>query len=115
VNISSSLASSGPGPLSETTFFILTSISKEPIHGYGIIKDVQQLSDGRVRLATGTLYGALKRMLEAGWIKRRERNSTGGRDIIEYSLTPTGRTILHSEGARITELAQIVHEFGLAR
>lgn len=57
-------------PLTETTFFILLSLSPKPKHGYAMMKDVESLSEGRIRLSTGTLYGAIKRLLEKGWIKR---------------------------------------------
>lgn len=51
-------------PLSEAVFFILLSIQNSPKHGYAIMKEVEQLSDQRIRLSTGTLYGAIKRLLE---------------------------------------------------
>ena len=53
-------------PPSEAVFLILTSLAGEPRHGYALLKDIEALSDGRVRLSTGTLYGALHRLLEAG-------------------------------------------------
>ena len=59
-------------PLTESTYFILLSLSPEPKHGYAIMKEVQELSEGRVVLSTGTLYGALKRLLDEGWIIRLE-------------------------------------------
>lgn len=59
-------------PLREATFFILLSLATAPRHGYAIMKDAARLSDGRVTLSTGTLDGAIKRLLEAGWIKRVE-------------------------------------------
>ncbi|MEZ4837046.1 MAG: PadR family transcriptional regulator [Caldilineaceae bacterium] len=57
-------------PLTESTLYILLSLSSEPRHGYSIIKDVEQLSRNSVSLSTGTLYGALKRLLDQGWIER---------------------------------------------
>jgi DNA-binding PadR family transcriptional regulator len=57
-------------PLTEVTFFILVSLAPAARHGYAIMKDVRSLSNARVRLSTGTLYGALKRLLEQGWIER---------------------------------------------
>ena len=57
-------------PLTETSFFILLSLATAPKHGYGIIKEVETLSAGRVVLAAGTLYSALRRMLEGkNWEK----------------------------------------------
>ena len=57
-------------PLSEAVFFILLSLAPGPRHGYAILKEVATLSQERVNLSTGTLYGALKRMLEQNWIER---------------------------------------------
>ncbi len=59
-------------PLTETTYFILLSLAPGPRHGYSIMKDVLQLSSGRVELSTGTLYSALKRLLDQNWIQRTE-------------------------------------------
>ena len=59
-------------PLTETSFFILFSLATTPKHGYAIIKEVEAISAGRVVLAAGTLYTALRRMLEDGWIERLE-------------------------------------------
>ena len=57
-------------PLSEAVFLILLSLSEGPKHGYAIMKDVYELSDQRVSLSTGTLYGALKRLLKREWVAR---------------------------------------------
>lgn len=60
-------------PLSEATFLILASLGSGPKHGYAIMKAVDELSRGRVQLSTGTLYGAIKRLLADGWIQRVEQ------------------------------------------
>ena len=93
-------------PLSEATFFILVSLAPGPRHGYAIMKDVQTLSDNRIALSTGTLYGALKRLLEQGWIERvddPEPNDTD-RERKAYALTQTGRRILKAEVERLQKL-----------
>ena len=93
-------------PLSETTFFILLSLAQEPRHGYAILKDVEILSDGRIRLSTGTLYGALKRFLEGGWIEKVHEltGSQNGRQRQTYRLTSKGRRILEAETRRLGDL-----------
>jgi len=98
-------------PLFEATFFILLSLSSEPKHGYAIIKDVHSLSQGRITLSTGTLYGALKRLLEQGWIARvsdAERISATaihpGRSRKTYTLTDLGRRMLNAEIERLRAL-----------
>ena len=53
-------------PLTETTFFIMLSLASKPKHGYAIMKEVETLSRGNVQLRTGTLYGAIKRLLGGG-------------------------------------------------
>jgi DNA-binding PadR family transcriptional regulator len=59
-------------PLSEPVLLILLSLAEQPCHGYAILKDVEEMSDGRVVLSTGTLYGALRRMLDDDWIERKK-------------------------------------------
>jgi DNA-binding PadR family transcriptional regulator len=92
-------------PLSEPVVLILTSLASEPMHGYALLKDVEQLSGGRVRLSTGTLYGAIRRLLEEGWIERFEQKDTS-RDKQAYRVTARGRAQLHAEIARLRQLVQ---------
>jgi len=95
-------------PLTETTYFIMLILAHSPRHGYAIMKEVNQLSEGRVELSTGTLYGALKRLLDQGWIRRAEDIQSGatGRVRKVYSLTPLGRQILKAEVRRLHSLAK---------
>lgn len=99
-------------PLSEAAFFILLSLAPGPGHGYAILKDVEALSGGRVTLSTGTLYGALARMLEQGWIVRvdPERAEAAGRPRKDYALTKLGRRILSAEADRLQTVAQLARE-----
>lgn len=99
-----------PQPLSETSFFILLSLVAAPKHGYAILKEVENLSRGRVVLATGTLYTALRRMLEDGWIERIEDGApeTDGRERKLYRLTDAGRRIFNLEAERLKDLANLV-------
>ena len=93
-------------PLSEPVFFLLTSLAKEPLHGYALMKDIEEMSNGRVRLSTGTLYGALRRLLEWGWIERFATGDTS-RDKQAYRLTSLGRRQLQGEVARLNELSRV--------
>jgi DNA-binding PadR family transcriptional regulator len=96
-------------PLTETEFFILLSISSGPKHGYAMMKAVSSLSGGRISLSTGTLYGALKRMLENGWIMRREEKESegqSGRIRKMYALTPRGKNLFQGETRRLQSLVQ---------
>jgi DNA-binding PadR family transcriptional regulator len=92
-------------PLTEPVLLILTSLAKEPQHGYALIRDIESLSLGRVRLSTGTLYGALRRLLEAGWIEPFDQEDTS-RDKQAYRLTLEGRRELESELDRMRQLTQ---------
>lgn len=100
-----------PLPLTEPSFFILLSLAAEPRHGYAIIKEVESMSAGRVMLATGTLYTALRRMLEDGWIERIEDgNSNGdGRERKLYRLTEEGRRIFKLETERLQTLVHLTN------
>lgn len=93
-------------PLTEPVLLILLSLAGEPRHGYSILKDVERMSDGRVVLSTGTLYGALRRLLDGGWIERfEERETSRGRQA--YRLTAHGRRNLQSEIARMKHLTRL--------
>lgn len=93
-------------PLGEATFFILLSLMPAPRHGYSIMKEVELLSNGRLQLSTGTLYGALKRMLEQAWIERYEAadNNENGRIRKTYRLTELGQKVLDAEIDRMDAL-----------
>ncbi len=91
--------------VTEPVLLILTGLADQPRHGYALLKDIQTLSGGRVRLSTGTLYGALRRLLEDGWIKRFAQADTS-RDKQAYRLTPAGRSQLQQELARMKQLTR---------
>ena len=96
-------------PLREPTFFILLSLSPGPKHGYAILKSVENLSDGRLILSTGTLYGAIKRLLDRGWIRRVEDPLPNGtnRERKAYELSNLGRNVLNTELTRLEELVSV--------
>ncbi len=106
-------------PLTEPTFFILLVLAPGPQHGYAIMKETTALSDGRVRLSTSTLYGAIKRLLDQGWIARSAADSgvENGRERKAYQLTDLGRRILKAETARLQSLVTIAQqaEAGVSR
>ncbi len=93
-------------PMSEPVLLILLSLAEQPRHGYSILKDVEEMSQKRVVLSTGTLYGALSRLLEDHWIERFEEHDTSrGRQA--YRLTREGRQKLRLEIARLKHLTQV--------
>jgi DNA-binding PadR family transcriptional regulator len=93
-------------PLSEQVLLVLLSLAEQPRHGYSIMKDVEQMSSGRVVLSTGTLYGALQRLLERGWIERL-KDDEGARDRRVYRLTTRGRRNLRLEVQRMRQLTRL--------
>lgn len=95
-------------PLTEPVLLILVSLAGEPRHGYSILKDVEQMSDGRVCLSTGTLYGALRRLLDDDWIQRVEQKDTS-RGKQAYRLTARGRRNLQFEIDRMKQLTRLAH------
>ncbi len=88
--------------LTESTYYILLSLV-QPRHGYGIMQRAEALSGGRVRLAAGTLYGALNTLCDRGWILQLPNEEDSRRKA--YKLTEQGRIILKKEVARLRELA----------
>jgi len=93
-------------PLTEPVLLILLSLAEHPRHGYSILKDVEEVSSGRVVLSTGTLYGALRRLLEDGWIERFDEDDTSrGRQA--YRLSPLGRRNLQTEVSRLKQLTRV--------
>jgi DNA-binding PadR family transcriptional regulator len=95
-----------PLPLTEPVLLVLLSLAEQPRHGYSILKDVERMSGGRVKLSTGTLYGALRRLLDEAWIERVEEDETP-RDRRSYRLTSRGRRNLQLEVERMRHLTKL--------
>ncbi|WP_285560217.1 PadR family transcriptional regulator [Actinoplanes regularis] len=88
-------------PLREPTFMILTALAGEPLHGYGLITEVARLSDGRVSLRPGTLYGALDRLVDAGLVAVEREEVVDGRLRRYYRLAEGGADLLAAETERM--------------
>ena len=93
--------------MQEATFLILTALAGGSQHGYGIITDVEQISDGRVRLRAGTLYTALERLRVDGQVEVDREEIVDGRLRRYYRLTATGAERLAAEAARLRANAVI--------
>ena len=91
-------------PLTEAIFYILLA-TRRPVHGYGIIQEVSDLTGGRVALGPGTLYGAINTLLDRQWIKLYSAEE-GSRKKKEYLITQAGRAAFAAELARLRELAE---------
>lgn len=105
-------------PITETTFFILSSLVEKPRHGYSIMKEVERISVGRIEMATGTLYSALKRLLDSGWIERIDAPELEPEDLRDrkyYQLTDVGKHVLGEEIIRIKNIAIMIKKLELGK
>ena len=89
------------GALTEAVFYILLSLTQSR-HGYGIMQNVQQLSNGRITLAAGTLYGEINTLLDKGWIEALPEVKESRKK--EYIITDEGLLVLKAEISRLEEL-----------
>lgn len=95
-------------PLTETTFYILLVLTN-PAHGYAIIQEVDKLSNGLVKIAAGTMYGAIENLLKLNWIE--EIPSKDKRRRV-YKITHLGEEILTLETERLRGLIKLTSEYG---
>jgi len=89
----------------EPTFLILTALAARPLHGYGIVQSVIDLSDGEVKLRPGTLYGALDRLDQQGLIAVDREESVDGRLRRYYRLSDSGVAALSEQAERLRRRA----------
>src|SRR5215470_6031874 len=92
-------------PLTPAMFYVLVALADGDTHGYQILKDVEQLTSGAVRLSTGTLYGIIKRLLNDGLIRDFGRGNEERRR--SYELTAFGRDVARAEAARLEQTLAI--------
>jgi DNA-binding PadR family transcriptional regulator len=100
-------------PLKTQWFHIMLSLAGEEQHGYGIMQEVLQRTGGKLRLWPATLYGSLKRLIEADLIQESEDRPARDFDDARrryYKLTKLGRRVLHAESERLEELVRILHQ-----
>jgi PadR family transcriptional regulator, regulatory protein PadR len=92
----------------EPTYFVLAALQDGPLHGYAIIKRAEQMSHGRVKLATGTLYTALDRLTDQGYVRLVSEEIVSGRARRCYGLTDAGAAALRAEATRMADAASLV-------
>jgi DNA-binding PadR family transcriptional regulator len=98
-------------PLKTNWFHILLSLASDDQHGYGIMQEVLHRTGGKVRLWPATLYGSLKRLIEAGLIEESDERPAREFDDARrryYRLTRLGRSVLNAESERLQELVRIL-------
>ena len=91
--------------LREQSYLILLALSDGPLHGYAVIKSVRELSEERIRMGAGTLYGALERLAGEGLVRVSGEEVVDGRHRRYYELTGQGGEVLVEETARLARLA----------
>ena len=97
-------------PLTPAVFHILLALSDGERHGYGIMREVAERADGRVRMGPGTLYGSIKRMLEDGLIEESDERPDSSLDDQRrryYRLTPFGQRVAEAEAQRLAHLVSV--------
>jgi PadR family transcriptional regulator PadR len=94
--------------MNEPTYFTLAALLDGPLHGYGIVKRATELSDGRLRIAAGTLYGVLDRLLEQGLVADEGQEIVDGRARRSYRVTAAGEAALTAEAVRLRAAARVV-------
>lgn len=100
-------------PLTPAVFHILLALSQGERHGYGIMKQVRADAEGRVSMGTGTLYGSLKRMLDAGLVKESDKRIDPALDDerrVYYALTALGEQALSAEIDRLRHIVELTRE-----
>ncbi len=96
-------------PLTPAMFHILLALADRERHGYDIMREVDERTEGKVRLGPGTLYGSIKRMLEAGWIEELDERPTPDLDDERrryYQLTDFGYRLAVAEAERLAKLVK---------
>jgi DNA-binding PadR family transcriptional regulator len=98
--------------VSPPVFHILLALAGEDLHGYAIIQTVNKATDGEVRLTASTLYAAVKRLLEHGWIEELARRPKSDDDPRRryYHLTAVGRQVVREEARRLERMAALARE-----
>ncbi|MFJ3218303.1 PadR family transcriptional regulator [Kitasatospora sp. NPDC086801] len=91
--------------MQEPTLLLLTALADAPRHGYALIQEIAAISGGRVKMRTGTLYGALDRLLQQGLIEVAAEEVVDGRARRSYALTSAGRAVLAAEAGRLRAVA----------
>jgi DNA-binding PadR family transcriptional regulator len=105
-------------PLPAAAFQILLALAGEDLHGYAIMRQVEEQSSGRIRLGPGTLYSSLQALLEEGLIE--EVDPSGGSELSDerrryYRLTSTGRKLARAEAEKLADLLRLARARNILR
>jgi len=106
-------------PLPSATFHILIALAESELHGYAIIQDIEQRTNGNLRLSAGTLYRSIQRMLEHGLVEELRERERPAPEVDDerrryYRITMFGKAVARAEAQRLTDLVRFARESGLA-
>ena len=101
--------------MTEQAYLVMLSLAHGPRHGYGIVQEVLTLSDGRVKLGAGTLYGVLDRLVDARYVEASGEEVVDGRLRRYYSLTDEGHGASVAHTRQLAALARTAHRALTAR
>lgn len=94
--------------LHHVSFYALLALRQGPLHGYAIIKYVEGVTEGEVRISATTLYGSLDRLSKDGFVERRGEEMVAGRARRYYAITPEGEDALRAHAAQMRSLSTLV-------
>ncbi len=97
-------------PMSESYYYILLCLAKGANHGYGIMQMTEKLSQGDVKIGSGTMYGATSNMMKKGWIREIISDEPGVERRRQYQLTEEGRQALRTEIERLKRMLENAEE-----
>lgn len=100
-------------PLTATVFHVLVAVASGPRHGYAVAQEVEELTDGRIVMGPGTLYGSLRRMQDAGLLAETENPGEEGQHAGRrryYEMTPLGSEALRAESERLSRALAVAQE-----
>jgi len=102
-------------PLKPVVFHILLALAEHELHGYGVIQDVRERSDGRIELQTGPFYRHLKKLIDGSMVRESDERPADDdpRRGAYYELTPFGREVVGAEADRLARLVSATEALGL--
>jgi DNA-binding PadR family transcriptional regulator len=103
-------------PLPPATFHILIALAREDRHGYAVMQEVEERTEGAIRLSAGTLYRSIQRMLDQGLIRETRKRPAPELDDERrryYRITPLGEAVARAEARRMAELVRMARAQGL--
>ena len=103
-------------PLKPNWLHILLTLSEAPKHGYAIMQEVQERTDGKIKLWPATLYGTIRRLEDAHLVETADGDEPDNDERRQYyAITPFGKDVLREEVKRLEQLVQLAYSMGAVR